>query len=41
MKNICPAEIHHHIVEVSGEGVMNERNMSKHNLEAHVSSPKI
>jgi hypothetical protein len=28
-KNVCPAEIHRQIVEVHGEGVMNEGNVRK------------
>jgi hypothetical protein len=28
-RNICPAQIHHQLVEVYGEGVMNEGNVHK------------
>jgi hypothetical protein len=28
-ENICPLEIYHHLVEVLGEGVMNEGNVHK------------
>jgi hypothetical protein len=33
IKIICVAEIHHQFVKVSGEGVMNEGNVSKHDLK--------
>jgi hypothetical protein len=29
VKNIPPAEIHHQVIEVCGEGVMNEGNVNK------------